>query len=61
MQELVHLKGELQKLITTRENKITAGNCEDYTVYKQIVGERTGLLMAVQEINDLLKRSSETD
>ena len=60
MQELTHLKGKIQELVTTRDNKITAGNCEDFAVYKQIVGERTGLLMAIQEINDLLKRLSET-
>jgi len=61
MQELIHLKLKIAELVATRVEKINSGNCEDYAVYKQIVGERTGLLMAVSEINDLLKRSSETD
>ena len=59
MQELIHLKGKIQDLVESRDNKITSGSCDDYAVYKQIVGERTGLLMAIQEINDLLKRLSE--
>ena len=59
MQELIHLKGKIQELIQLREVKINAGGCEDYAVYKQIVGERTGLLLAIQEINDLHKRISE--
>ncbi len=59
MQELIHLKGKILDLVEVRENKINSGNCEEFTVYKQVAGERTGLLMAVQEIDDLLKRLSE--
>lgn len=59
MQELIHLRTKIQELVEAREIKINSGSCEDYAVYKQIVGERTGLLLAIQELNDLHKRLSE--
>jgi hypothetical protein len=45
----------------TRTVKINSGNIPNFKVYKQIVGELTGLSLAINEINDLQKKQQEAD
>ena len=59
MNELRYLKQQLLELIKLREEKVNSGNIASFEVYRQITGERTGLLLAVQEIEDLQKRLNE--
>jgi hypothetical protein len=61
MNELSYLKQQLQALIQNREIRINGGQVESIEVYRQIVGERTGLLLAIYEIEDLLKKQNEAD
>jgi hypothetical protein len=50
------LRTQLQKLIQTRETKVNSGNVEDFSVYRQIVGEMHGLKLAIREIEDLITK-----
>ena len=61
MNELKYLKQQLMELIKTRETIVNGGNVSNIEVYRQITGERTGLLLAVSEIEDLQKRLNEGD
>jgi hypothetical protein len=61
MHELSYLKKQLALMIEAREAKIHNGNVRNMEEYKSVVGERTGLLLAISEIEDLLKNQEEID
>lgn len=61
MNELKYLKQRLQQMLETRTVKISSGNIPSFEVYKQIVGELTGLSLAINEIDDLQKKQQEAD
>ena len=61
MNDLKYIKQKLEQLLETREIKITTGNVPDYTVYRAICGELTGLRLAVREIEDLQDKQHEAD
>jgi hypothetical protein len=51
--ELIHLKKKINELIETRTRVISSGQAKDFAQYRQMVGEKTGLELAIREINDL--------
>jgi len=55
MSELIHLKKKINELIDSRTRVISSGQAKDFAHYRQMVGEKTGLELAIQEINDLHK------
>jgi hypothetical protein len=61
MYELDYLKKQLNELIQLREDKLNSGNVQDFTQYKAVVGERTGLLLAVRECEDLQQKRKNAD
>ena len=46
----------LKELIQTRERVLGGGQAKDFGHYKQMVGEITGLSLAINEINSLQQR-----
>ena len=48
-------------MIEVRESKILNGNISNMETYRAVVGELTGLRMAIGEINDLHKKQKEID
>ena len=48
-------------MIEVREAKIHNGNIRNMEEYRAVVGERTGLLLAVNEIEDLHNKQQEID
>tara|TARA_R110000803_G_scaffold79057_1_gene144440 strand:+ start:7941 stop:8096 length:156 start_codon:yes stop_codon:yes gene_type:complete len=48
-------------MIEVREAKIHNGNIANMEQYKAVVGERTGLLLAINEIEDLRKNQEAID
>ena len=61
MNELDYLEKQLTDRIETRSLKVNSGNIPNFKVYKQVVGEMTGLSLAVQDIHDLRKKLNEAD
>lgn len=61
MQELTYLKKQLESLLQVREERLTSGSIKSYEEYRAVVGERTGLLLSINEIEDLLKKQQEID
>ena len=61
MNELNTLKSSILQLIKNREDIITAGKVPSFEVYKQIVGELTGLSLVLGEIEDLQRKQNEAD
>jgi len=61
MNDLKYLKQQLEQLIQTRAIKLSSGNIPNFKVYKQIVGEVTGLSLAINEIEDLQRKQNEAD
>jgi len=61
MNDLKYLKQQLEQLIQTRAIKLNSGNIPNFKVYKQIVGELTGLSLAINEIEDLQRKQNEAD
>ena len=61
MNDLKYLKQRLEQLIETRAIKINSGNIPNFKIYKQIVGELTGLSLAINEIDDLQRKQREAD
>lgn len=55
MQELLHLRKRLQEAIDSRSAKLIGGGVNDFAGYQRVVGEISGLLLTISEINDLLK------
>jgi hypothetical protein len=49
-------RGKIEALLLTRKEVLCGGGAKDYAHYKQIVGEITGLNLAIGELNDLQKR-----
>ena len=54
--DLVKLVKDLKDLIHTRERVLGGGQAKDFGHYKQMVGEITGLSLAINEINSLQQR-----
>ena len=61
MNELIHLRKTLQGMLEAREESLNFGNATSYEIYKQWVGECTGLRLAISEINNLLKNNEDID
>ena len=57
MDLLTTLKG----LIETRKELISSGAAKDYAHYKQMVGEKTGLELAIRELEDLQEKRKRND
>ena len=55
------LKSKLRELIETRKELIASGAAKDYAHYKQMVGEKTGLELAIRELEDLQKKRAQAD
>ena len=53
MQELTYLKDKIRALQDNRTEALIHGGAKDYPKYTQIVGEITGLTLALSEIDDL--------
>lgn len=61
MHELLHLRKILEETAQARADNLAAGAAKDYAGYQRVVGEITGLSLALREINDLLKRLSDAN
>ena len=61
MNAFKQLKTRLRELAELREHKVNSGNVPDFAVYKQLTGERTGLLLALREAEDLQHKVDEDD
>ena len=53
MHELKWLKNKLNELKVQRHQSMETGQLKDYAAYRQVVGELTGLTLAIREIEDL--------
>ena len=54
--ELATLRKNMVTRKETRDEIILNGNVGDFSEYKSVVGQRTGLVLAIQEIDDLLEK-----
>lgn len=54
MQELLHLRKILREAKTGRVDNLSVGSAKDYAAYQRIVGEVSGLSLAINEIETLL-------
>lgn len=61
MHELKYLKNQLVAMVEAREMKLNQGNVKDMETYRAVVGERTGLRLAISEIDDLQNKQEEID
>lgn len=59
--EFIKLKTKIEELLNTRQIVLYGGSAKDFAHYKQIVGEITGLNLAINEINDLQKKRKDND
>ena len=55
------LQAKIEGLLNTRQTVLCGGNAKDFAHYKQIVGEISGLNLAMNEINDLQKKRKDND
>ena len=58
---LSYLRKQIEVLLNAREIVICGGGAKDFAHYRQMVGERTGLNLVINEINDLQKRLEKLD
>jgi hypothetical protein len=56
-----YLKKELQKEIDLRTGSLAAGNAMTYDEYKHVAGVIRGLALAIDTINDLVRRMEMSD
>jgi len=53
---LSELKKKIEVLLNSRNQVLSGGGAKDYAQYRQIVGEITGLNLAINEINGLQRK-----
>lgn len=56
MSYLVEAKKRISVLLNTRNDVLCSGGAKDFPGYTRIVGEITGLNLAIRELDDLQKR-----
>lgn len=56
-----YLKKEFKKEIDSRTEFLAAGNAKTYDEYKHIVGVIRGLALAMDTVNDLVRRMEMSD
>ena len=54
---LDHVKKEITVLLNAREGVLCNGTAKDFAGYKEVVGQITGLKLAINEIDTLQVRS----
>jgi len=56
--DIIKLRKQYQEAKETRSALVTSGGAKDYAEYKLMVGQITGLTLAITAINDLLEQKA---